>query len=138
LTAALTDFLDGFLARKLNQITELGKILDPLADKLMIGSAVIILLVQNRMPFWYVAIIIGRDLFNLLGGLLVSRKIKFVLPSILIGKVAAVVTMFTFGLNIINFPAIEYFYYASALLVIISTIFYTKEAVKALKENKNV
>jgi len=135
LVAALTDFFDGFFARKLNQISELGKILDPLADKLMIGSAVIILFFQGRMPFWYIAVIIGRDLFNLFGGLLVSRKIKFVLPSILIGKVAAVVTMFTFGLNIIDFPYIEYFYYTSALLVIISTIFYIKEAIKALKEN---
>jgi CDP-diacylglycerol--glycerol-3-phosphate 3-phosphatidyltransferase len=133
--AALTDFLDGFLARKLNQISELGKILDPLTDKLMIGSAIIILFLQNRMPLWYVAIIIGRDLFNLFGGLLVSRKIKFVLPSILIGKVAAVVTMFTFGLNIINFQYIEYFYYASASLVIISTLKKKKKAIEALKQN---
>jgi CDP-diacylglycerol--glycerol-3-phosphate 3-phosphatidyltransferase len=135
--AALTDCLDGFFARKLNQISELGKILDPLADKLMIGSAVIILFLQGRMPFWYIVIIIVSHLFNLLGGLLVSKKIKFVLPSILIGKVAAVVTMFTFGLNIIDFHYIEYFYYVSALLVIISTIFYIRKASKALKEKKN-
>jgi len=136
LSAALTDFFDGFLARKLNQISELGKILDPLADKLMIGSALIILLLQGRMPFWYVAIIIGRDLFILLGGFLISRKIKFVLPSIMIGKIAAVVTMLTFGLNIVNFNYIEYFYYASALLVIISTIIYIQKAAEVVKTSK--
>ena len=135
--ATLTDFFDGFLARKLNQITELGKILDPIADKLMIGSAIIILLMQGRMPFWYVAIIIGRDLFNLFGALLVRKKIKFILPSILIGKIAAAATMVTFALNIINFSYIEYLYCVSAALIIISAIFYTKKAIKILKQNEN-
>ena len=135
--AGFTDFLDGFLARKLNQITELGKILDPVADKLMIGSAIIILLMQDRMPFWYVAIIIGRDLFNLLGVLIAKQKIKFILPSIGIGKIAAAVAMLTFALNIINFAYIEYLYYISASLMILSAIFYTKEAIKILKQNAN-
>ena len=136
LVAILTDFFDGFLARKLNQISELGKILDPLADKLMIGSAIIILLLQARMPFWFVAIIIGRDLFLLLGGFLVSRRIKFVLPSLFVGKLAAVITMFTFLLNIINFSYIEFCYYISVSLILISTFIYTKEAVKKLREGE--
>ena len=134
LTAALTDFLDGFLARKLNQISELGKILDPFADKLMIGSAVIILLLQGLMPFWFVAIILGRDLFLLLGGLWISKKIKFVLPSIMIGKIAAVSVMTTFLLNILNFHYIEYFYYSSAILIIISTVIYIQKAIQTLKK----
>lgn len=48
-TAAVTDLLDGFLARALNQVSNLGKIIDPLADKLMITSAIMILLAQGRI-----------------------------------------------------------------------------------------
>ncbi|MDR0926991.1 MAG: CDP-alcohol phosphatidyltransferase family protein [Ignavibacteria bacterium] len=133
LTAGLTDFLDGYLARKLNQISELGKMLDPIADKLMIGTAVIILLIQARMPIWYVSIIVARDLFNLLGGLWVSRKIKFVLPSVLIGKIAAVITMATFMLNILNVWFIEYLYYASVILLLVSSLIYAKIALNEIK-----
>lgn len=136
LTAVLTDFIDGFLARKLNQISELGKMLDPLADKLLVGSALIILLIQARIPLWYVIIVVGRDLFNMLGGLWISRKIKFVLPSILIGKIAAVITMICVLLNIISFKYIQYFYYTSTVLLIISTFFYILEAKKQLLKLK--
>jgi hypothetical protein len=54
----------------------------------------------------------------------------------MIGKIAAVVTMFTFALNIVDFRHIEYFYYTSAILVIIATIIYIKKAVEAFKISK--
>jgi cardiolipin synthase len=131
-TAAVTDFLDGYLARSLRQVSELGKVLDPVADKLMINSAIIILLVQNRTPLWFAAIIVGRDLFNLFGALWVRSKTKFVLPSNYFGKIAAVLIMITFCLNIIGFAHIIYFYYISALLALIATFTYVLDAKKEI------
>ncbi len=60
--AAITDFFDGFIARRRGMESELGKIMDPLADKLLISSAFIMLVSHNWVPAWVVCIIIGREI----------------------------------------------------------------------------
>jgi len=62
IAAFITDWLDGFIARKKNQVTRFGKILDPLADKLLIGSALIMLISLDRVPSWMVILIISREI----------------------------------------------------------------------------
>jgi CDP-diacylglycerol---glycerol-3-phosphate 3-phosphatidyltransferase len=61
LAAALTDLLDGYLARRRKQVTTLGRLLDPIADKLLISSALVALVQLRIAPAWMVAIIIGRE-----------------------------------------------------------------------------
>ena len=60
--ASITDFLDGFIARRYNMITTLGKFLDPLADKLIVNTAMILMIPIGRIDAWIVVIIIMRDL----------------------------------------------------------------------------
>lgn len=60
--AAITDYYDGYYARKMNMVTNLGKILDPLADKLLVSSAFIMLVDLHYMPAWIACVIIGREL----------------------------------------------------------------------------
>ena len=60
--ASITDMLDGFLARKYNMITTMGKFLDPLADKLIVNTAMILMIPIGRIPAWIVAVTIIRDL----------------------------------------------------------------------------
>lgn len=62
LVAALTDWLDGYLARKLNQITDLGKFLDPLVDKLLVLAPLLVLVELGKIPAWGVFLILGREL----------------------------------------------------------------------------
>ena len=67
LAASLTDALDGFLARKMNWFTELGKILDPIADKLLVIGTIFVLWANNYIPLYVFTILIGRDVLILLG-----------------------------------------------------------------------
>lgn len=60
--AVLTDYLDGFLARRRNQVTKLGILLDPVADKLLTAAAFIALVEMDAVPAWMVVIIVGREL----------------------------------------------------------------------------
>jgi len=62
LLAALTDIVDGYLARKMKIVTRLGRFLDPLADKLLLTSALIMLIGLHRAPTWIVTLIIGREI----------------------------------------------------------------------------
>src|SRR3972149_1435510 len=78
--AGLSDFLDGFLARRFRQVSELGKILDPVSDKLLIAPAVVLLAFTRDFPFWLAVLIIGRDLAILLAGVYVSVRQRFSPP----------------------------------------------------------
>ncbi|MGM0454421.1 MAG: CDP-diacylglycerol--glycerol-3-phosphate 3-phosphatidyltransferase [Thermodesulfobacteriota bacterium] len=60
--AAITDYFDGYFARRYGLVSNLGKILDPLADKMLVSSAFIMLIPLGRVPAWIVCIIIGREL----------------------------------------------------------------------------
>lgn len=123
LIAIVTDFLDGFIARGLKQVSNLGKILDPLADKLMTVSAIIILMMKDLMPIWYGIVIIAFSLVNIIGAAIVVKKYKYIPTSILIGKIAAVSVMMTFLINIVAFlhpDFMQILYISSTTLIIVS------------------
>ena len=72
----ITDLLDGWLARLLNQYTKLGWLLDPISDKLIIGSLALFFAIEGELPYWIAIIVIGRDLAILSFGLpMVKKKI---------------------------------------------------------------
>jgi len=62
IAATITDYLDGYFARKYHMESDLGKLLDPLADKLLIASVMIMLIPMGRVPAWIAVVIIGREL----------------------------------------------------------------------------
>jgi len=61
IVASITDYIDGLIARKMDQITDFGKIFDPIADKILVASALILLVEVNRIPGWVVIILLGRE-----------------------------------------------------------------------------
>jgi cardiolipin synthase len=77
---ALTDWLDGYLARKWQAISRLGIILDPIADKIGIGIIIISLYIYSYVPLWLFITILAKDVFILLGGLLLKYKYHVVVP----------------------------------------------------------
>ncbi|MEJ2103347.1 MAG: CDP-alcohol phosphatidyltransferase family protein [Ignavibacteriaceae bacterium] len=135
--AAITDILDGFLARKLDQITEFGKIIDPLADKVLIAFVVINLFLINEIPDYYFYLIVVRDILILIGGLIVSKKIGKVLPSDYLGKATVLSISFVLLMILLNLSkdSIPYqiLYYNSIILIFASLINYIMKAFRAYK-----
>jgi len=91
LLAALTDWLDGFLARRLHKTSNVGRVLDPLADKIAIAAIVVILAVERGFPLWFVAVALTRDLAILIVGLYIARRYHYIVESNMYGKVTATV-----------------------------------------------
>jgi cardiolipin synthase len=89
--AVFLDFLDGYIARKFSQESELGKIIDPLADKFLVLSILITLAMKFDFPLWLAAFIILRDVLILWASVLLYKGKRIVKPSLVVGK-------FTFGL----------------------------------------
>ncbi|MBE2227920.1 MAG: CDP-alcohol phosphatidyltransferase family protein, partial [Ignavibacteria bacterium] len=77
----VSDLLDGYFARSRNEISELGKIIDPLADKLTVITLVVILMFKGIIPLWFLIITVLRDAVILAGGLYLSSKKNIVLQS---------------------------------------------------------
>ena len=91
LLAGATDVLDGYLARRNNWISDLGKLLDPLADKLMQLTVLVCLAIRGLVPPWLTAIFIAKELFMIIGALLVLKKIKFTVMAHWYGKVSTAI-----------------------------------------------
>jgi cardiolipin synthase len=87
-----TDWLDGVLARATGQVSELGKVLDPVADRLAIGAALVALVVRDAFPLWAALLVLVRDLAMLLAGLVLLWRRRARIEIRYLGKVA------TFGL----------------------------------------
>ena len=107
--ASMTDFFDGYIARELNQVTMLGKILDPLADKMLTLAAFLGLMLSGDASAWAIYIIIVRELF-ITGLRTVAVGENLDISASLAGKIKTVVQMFAIGFLIMHFPL------ASALL----------------------
>lgn len=127
--AALTDFIDGRLARRAGP-TRLGRILDPLADRLMLSSVAVVLAIRGLLPVWAVAILVGRDVLALFGGVVMGGKIKVNR----VGKAATAVLMGAVALVVIRPGAVgETFFYAGFALSIVAGLMYVASLLRILK-----
>ena len=101
IVAASTDGLDGYIARKRKQITNLGKLLDPLADKMLVTAALITLVDLGKVPAWIAVVILGREFFVTgLRGVAASEGI--VIAASKLGKVKTVSQIIALSLLLLN------------------------------------
>ena len=93
--AGITDILDGQIARRYNCTSVLGKILDPLADKMMVASALVCAAIKGLVPLWLSIIYVVKELIQGIGGFMFYNKVKDMMPSNWLGKAATVVFYLT-------------------------------------------
>ena len=137
--ASITDWFDGYLARKHHLVTNFGKFMDPLADKLLVCSAMICMIELGRLPAWIVIIIIARE-FIISGFRLIAAENGVVIAANYWGKFKTNFQMFAIILLIADFggPVVhmieQLLVYVALILTIISMVDYIAKNVDVLKE----
>jgi CDP-diacylglycerol--glycerol-3-phosphate 3-phosphatidyltransferase len=128
--AGITDQVDGFLARRWHVESQFGKLADPLADRLMIDAAVILLFAYDRLPWAGLVIIIGRDIVLLAGsGLLAPRGLDIEVN--LIGKAATWVLYAAIFFRIVTEPTTQWplvLFWIGLALALVAGMFYVRTA----------
>lgn len=132
--AGVTDFLDGYVARRSGRISALGVALDPIADKLFAAALVMFLIAQRGFPVWLAVTLVGRDLVLLVGGVILLKQKRPIIPARLYGKY-----LFFFSIFLLGSYVIEYEFGATLSTVIVlglcalSLVDYTRVFVKVLR-----
>ena len=147
--AAITDFLDGMVARRTQTVSWLGKIMDPIMDRVLLFVGVVGLLVKGELPLWVVIYVIGRDLGLAFAAYRLRRYTKRPLDVLFVGKLATACLMFGFcdlllgwfvvpgldfvtvswlpGLNAVAMPVGILFVYAGIIFSVIAVMIYLHE-----------
>jgi cardiolipin synthase len=104
--AASTDWIDGQIARRTGTVTEIGKVIDPLVDRLLLAAGVLGLYLIDRLPGWLVVVLVARDIYLLGGAYTLAHRHVGKLPVIYIGKFTTAVLLTGFSGLILNWPVL--------------------------------
>ena len=134
LLAVITDYADGYVARKRGETSELGKILDPVADKVTVALGAIGLYQAYDLPLWIVILITGRDALILIGSIFLVDKVRGIVASEMPGKIAVTIISllliaYLFEWNPIKIPLLL----ITLAALIFSSIFYLIKFIKIIK-----
>ncbi len=137
IVASLTDFFDGKIARKYNLVTDFGKFMDPLADKLLVCSALICFVEMNQIASWIVIIIIARE-FIISGFRLIAANKGIVIAASYWGKYKTAFQMFAIIFLIIDLHWITPFYVITQILVYVALVLTIVSLIDYLVKNWHV
>lgn len=125
LLGGLTDVLDGFIARRFNMITSWGKLADPLADKLMQITALILLVMQGKIPTVILIIVVAKEAFMATGSILLYKQENVVVAANWYGKLATVVFYFAIIMIIFRGPYNQVFIVVAVLATLFAFFMYS-------------
>ncbi|MCR4829882.1 MAG: CDP-diacylglycerol--glycerol-3-phosphate 3-phosphatidyltransferase [Pseudobutyrivibrio sp.] len=141
IAASLTDMADGKIARKYNLVTNFGKFMDPLADKLLVCSAMICLIQTKQLAAWFVIIIVARE-FIISGFRLIAAENGIVIAANIFGKLKTVSQMVMIIILVANLKVTwlyvlgQILIWVSLILTILSLVIYIYQNKDVLKEQK--
>lgn len=132
MTAMLTDALDGIIARKTNQITALGKLLDPIADKLSLVTLLGLFVSAGEIPLWVLAIILFKEVMMVIGGG-VALKHGIVVYALPIGKITTVTFVLSMLARLLSMPSpADILLWISVALSMVALVWYAIDLMKKL------
>ena len=154
--AAGTDWVDGQIARRTNQVSRVGQLLDPAVDRILMIAGVAGVFLAGRVPLWVILFVVGRDVLLLIGGAILLKRYRIRVAVIYPGKVATTLLFIGFAGLLLNMPLILglgivdaswlpgfnadpcswgiWFVYAGLLLALFTTIYYCVSAYRKLRE----
>jgi cardiolipin synthase len=125
--AGLTDILDGQIARRFNIVTSFGKLADPVADKCMQISALVLLTIKNKIPPVFLIIVIAKEIFMIAGSVILYKKDNYVVSANWYGKMSTVIFFIAIIVTLFNMPYNNIFVLIAVLANLFSFIMYTME-----------
>lgn len=140
LLAALTDWLDGAIARWSGTVTEWGKVLDPVCDKIAAASVGLILAITGLLPLWFIGLVVARDVLVVAGGIWLHQRSGTVQMSNTLGKVTVFVLAITFVMGLLRADAIvmDFFLWSSSGLIVLSLGIYWSRFIAAARTDGTV
>ncbi len=136
--AIITDALDGYLARRLNEVSALGKMLDPIGDKLCIGAVGITVALLNDLPWWAMGFIILRDFLILTGGVIMVEKWTVITSSNIWGKATSFFQAISIMAYAFEVPFRSYPLTVALVFTGVSTISYFTEFIHLVNEETKI
>ena len=156
--AATTDFLDGQVARRTQTVSWLGKIMDPIMDRVLLFTGVLGLLIVGDLPLWVPVFVIGRDVFLGIGGLILQHFRRRPIDVVYVGKAATALLMVGFCDLLLGLPVMEglglvdvawlpglnsqsaalgiLFVYAGVVCSLVTAVVYTVKGVQVIRESR--
>ncbi len=135
--AGVTDFLDGFLARRQRLTSELGLILDPLADKVLAVAIIVLLVPFRQLPVWLAIVILARDLLIMAGAGVLLRARGVTIPSQMAGKYMFFFVVMLIGSAIIRYDfGVQLLIYPVVALAAVSIVMYARSFLRVLRRQK--
>ena len=156
--AATTDFLDGQVARRTQTVSWLGKIMDPIMDRVLLFTGVLGLLIVGDLPLWVPVFVIGRDVYLGVGGLILQHFRRRPIDVVYIGKAATALLMFGFCDLLLGVPVIDglglvdvswlpglnaqgatlgiLFVYAGVVCSLVTAFVYTAKGVQVIRQSR--
>jgi CDP-diacylglycerol--glycerol-3-phosphate 3-phosphatidyltransferase len=131
----MTDWFDGRVARWSKSVSDWGKVLDPLADKVAAAAIVLALVVRDSLPLWFLSVIVARDSAIVLGGVVLARRTGQVVMSVWMGKVAVTALSFTVlaALMRADAPILNFCIWVATGLLVYSFILYAIRWVRLMR-----
>ena len=156
--AAVTDFLDGQVARRTQTVSWLGKVMDPIMDRILLFTGVLGLPIVGDLPLWVPIFVIGRDVYLALGGLILQHFRRRPIDVVYVGKAATALLMFGFCDLLLGLPVIDglglvdvawlpglngqaaavgiLFVYAGVVCSLITAVVYTGKGVQVIRQSR--
>lgn len=136
IVASLTDFLDGYIARSQNMVTNFGKFMDPLADKLLVCSALISMVELGDLSAWVVVVIISRE-FAITGFRTLAMEANIVIAAAWSGKIKTTIQMIMIIFVLLPLHGTG-IYFIEKVLIFLALVFTILSAIEYLTKNKQV